>query len=372
MLTRFDDYPVHQTAEPVAQVASGDRNFYDRYFFNGYDAERGLFFGVALGLYPNRRVMDAAVSVLAEGRQHSVYASRLAPLERAETRVGPISVEVEEPLRRLRVRLARHGDGPEADLRFHARTQPVEEPRFTRRSEGRLVMDTTRFTQFGSWEGTLTVGGRRIDLARGRVAGSRDRSWGVRPVGEREGGAPGPAPQFFWLWAPLHFDGFCTHFDVNEEADGARWHAFGTRVPALAADAPADAPLPEGAKAMAQVAHTVRWQPGTRRAAQATLTLSPVSGEALEIALEPVLTFQMLGLGYLHPEHGHGVWRGAEHVAVEQWEPAKLPPLDPRHLHVQQLCRARLGPHRGVGVLEQLVIGPHAPSGFSGLLDGAA
>ena len=33
MLTRFDDYPIHQTPEPVAQVATSDRNAYDRYWF---------------------------------------------------------------------------------------------------------------------------------------------------------------------------------------------------------------------------------------------------------------------------------------------------------------------------------------------------
>ena len=34
--------------------------------------------------------------------------------------------------------------------------------------------------------------------------GSRDRSWGIRPVGERNAyGAPTGPPQFFWLWAPL-------------------------------------------------------------------------------------------------------------------------------------------------------------------------
>ena len=34
MLTRGDDYPIHQTPEPIAYAGS-DRNFYDRYFFNG-------------------------------------------------------------------------------------------------------------------------------------------------------------------------------------------------------------------------------------------------------------------------------------------------------------------------------------------------
>ncbi len=34
MLTRVDDYPIHQTPAPIA-YAGTDRSFYDRYFFNG-------------------------------------------------------------------------------------------------------------------------------------------------------------------------------------------------------------------------------------------------------------------------------------------------------------------------------------------------
>jgi hypothetical protein len=35
MLTPADDYPLHQTPEPMA-FSGADRNFYDRFFFNGY------------------------------------------------------------------------------------------------------------------------------------------------------------------------------------------------------------------------------------------------------------------------------------------------------------------------------------------------
>ena len=45
MLTRFDDYAIHQTPEPVAHPASSDRNVYDRYWFNGY-TDDGEFFAV--------------------------------------------------------------------------------------------------------------------------------------------------------------------------------------------------------------------------------------------------------------------------------------------------------------------------------------
>jgi hypothetical protein len=364
VLTALDDYPVHQTPEPLAQPATGDRNFYDRYFFNGYTRDGALFFAAALGVYPNRRVMDAAFAVVRQGRQHNVRASRLAPRERTETRVGPIAVEVLEPLQALRLRIAANDAGVAADLVFRARTPALEEPRFTRRVDGRLFMDVTRLTQFGTWEGEVHVEGTRVAIGPTSVLGCRDRSWGVRPVGEPEGGAPAPPPQFFWLWAPINFDDVCTHFDVNEDAEGRAWHTGGCVV---RVGAPRDEPVPQ----VASVAHRVRWRPGTRRATSAEIVLTPHAAEPHVIALEPVLTFQMSGLGYLHPEWGHGTWKGAEATGGETWVLADCDPLAPMFLHVQQLCRARMGGREGVGVLEQLVIGPHGPSGFRSILDGA-
>ena len=41
-LTRGDDYPIHQTSEPIAYSGT-DRNFYDRYFFNGYGGASTYF-----------------------------------------------------------------------------------------------------------------------------------------------------------------------------------------------------------------------------------------------------------------------------------------------------------------------------------------
>ena len=167
-------------------------------------------------------------------------------------------------------------------------------------------------------------------------------------------------PQFFWLWSPIHFDDVCTHFDANEDADGRRWHAAGMLLH-----------LADGAvETMARVDHHVRWQPGTRRAAAAELTLSPYRGEPLVVTLEPLVAAQMLGLGYLHPEWGHGMWKGELAVTGDSWSLADLDPLDPRHLHVQQVCRARMGKREGVGILEQVVLGPHVPSGFRSILDG--
>src|SRR5512143_1469360 len=103
MITRADDYPVHQTADPIALAGGGNRNFYDRYFFNGYTRDGALFLAGAMGQYPNRGVVDAAFNVVHRGRQYVVRASRRMSDERMDTRVGPIRVEVVEPLRTLRL-----------------------------------------------------------------------------------------------------------------------------------------------------------------------------------------------------------------------------------------------------------------------------
>jgi hypothetical protein len=89
------------------------------------------------------------------------------------------------------------------------------------------------------------------------------------------------------------------------------------------------------------------------------------------VELEPVLTFRMRGAGYLHPEWGHGRWHDELAVGAEEHKVAELDTLDPSCIHVQQVMRATWRERTGLGVLEQLAIGPHAPSGFRDLFDGA-
>jgi hypothetical protein len=84
----------------------------------------------------------------------------------------------------------------------------------------------------------------------------------------------------------------------------------------------------------------------------------------------------MKGIGYGHPDWAHGGWKGELAVAREDFRVADLDPMVPAHLHIQALARARHeGPDGtgsdGIGIVEQLVIGPHAPSGFQSILDGA-
>ncbi len=123
MLTRFDDYPIHQMPVPIAQTGTGDRNHYDRYFFNGYLPEGEVFFGGAMGLYPNRQVIDAALQhrrTRACRRTSTCRAGRRSSA--ATPTVGPITVEVVEPMKTIRLIVEGAEHGVEADVTFDARS----------------------------------------------------------------------------------------------------------------------------------------------------------------------------------------------------------------------------------------------------------
>ena len=98
----------------------------------------------------------------------------------------------------------------------------------------------------------------------------------------------------------------------------------------------------------------------------------PLEGPLRTISMEPTLKFQMKGLGYMHPEWGQGMWKGELATGAESFWPDQLDPLAPENLHTQQVVRATDGARSGVGVFEQIVVGPYAPAGFKALLDGAA
>jgi hypothetical protein len=361
VLDPLDDFPIHQSPTSLAENPLGI-NAYDRYFFNGYSDDGSLFFAAALGVYPNRGVIDAAFSVVRDGHQSSVFASGRLGTDRRRTAIGPITIDIADPMRTIRVTVEH--EALHAGLTFSAITPAVLEPRFTQQVPGMGPFDYTRYTQFGAWTGGITLHGEDIDVA-GSV-GCRDRSWGQRPVGGPSGAAPA-YPQFFWLWAPINFEDGALHFDVNDHADGSRWHDAGFRVPLLE---PGDKPWSDLVEPMQSVGYELSMAPGTRWAESATLTLQPWNGEAVAIELELLLRFQMKGLGYGHPEHGHGSWQGDDLVAFEIVDLGAVDPAARQNVHIQHLVRAMTSDGRsGLGVLEILAIGPHEPTGLTGIFD---
>jgi len=76
-------------------------------------------------------------------------------------------------------------------------------------------------------------------------------------------------------------------------------------------------------------------------------------------------TFRMRGIGYMHPQFPHGANHGELEVGGESIALDDFVPTDPSSIHIQTLCKVRMGDKGGVGVLEQLAFGPHAPTGLT-------
>lgn len=362
MLTPADDYLIHQTPYTIDTVGTTDRNFYDRYFFNGYRRDGEVYFAMAMGLYPNLGVFDAAFATVYQGKERFVRASRALGSDRMDSGAGPLRVEVLEPLSRLRVTVAQNEFGVGADLVFTARAVPAEEPHFLRRSGGVGVMDYTRMTQHGTWTGTLTIDGTRFAVGDdGAWWGSRDHSWGIRGVGGRDprGAPPTQAPQFFWNWAPANFDDLCTLYTVSEHADGSRWHESGAIL----------TPYPDSRLQEVQVSHELSFAKGTRHLSGAVVTLTPAVGEPLELTFRPQYHFLMQGIGYGEPKWGHGMWVGANEVGGGEYDLATTPLM--QHPHVQTVCQVSAGGREGIGVFETIVMGPYPRYGFTELMDPA-
>lgn len=366
MLTRGDEYPIHQTPEPIA-FSGTDRNFYDRYFFCGYRPDGGGYFAAAFGVYPHLNVADAHFSVLRDGTQHCLHASRLLGMERMDLAVGPVSIEIIEPLNKLRLTV-RSSEGIAAELVFEGRAAPLQEPRFSRRNGTRLFMDVTRFTQNCRVSGWVEVDGKR-EVYDGAL-GTRDRSWGIRPIGAQDAQPVVPAtlPQFYWIWAPTNFPNLSLFAHVNEDGAGQAWNSRA----ALAMDGAGQGETLH----LNDPRFGIDWRAGRRHAVSAKLDVTDPSGRAHRVDWTPVGTFQMKGIGYTHPTWGHGAWKGELAIEREDFRPADLDPLEYPNLHIQAICTARHegggASSDGIGIVEQLVIGPHAPSGFSSLIDGAA
>jgi plastocyanin len=231
MISRADEYLIHQTSEPVNHVATSDRRYFDRYFFTGHASSDEIFFLLGLGAYPNLGVVDGFASVAFDGQQHTTRGSRELGGDRMDTRgVGPIDVEVLEPLRTLRFRSTpTEPGGVELDLTWNGAVDMFAEPPILSRVMGRVMEQATRMIQTGTWTGHIRVGDRSFDVTPDRWWGARDRSWGVRSIGfEREPKGIQQAHKVsasrtpLWIWSPMQFPSQTVHFSLSEHANGER------------------------------------------------------------------------------------------------------------------------------------------------------
>jgi hypothetical protein len=372
-LSAADELPVHQTAEVIRHVATSDRNFYDRYYFCAFPTDGTAMVVLGMGVYPNLGVHDAFACVHAKGRQSVVRASR--PLvDRTDLTVGPIRVEVLEPLRRLRFTCDGADHGLAVDLTWTGAGPAFEEERHQWRSHGRLMIDTMRFAQTGRWEGWVEVGGERLTAEPDTWWGTRDRSWGVRPLGEDEpAGIHGlglVAEGFMWNYAPMQFADHTLLYMCQERSNGDRDLQSAVKVWHDPTKARERLGRPE---------HHHRLDPGTRHATTSTLAFPEAPGGGFEVAVETLHpAFLQVGTGYgRDPSWRHGMYQGPE-LVVQGVERADDDIDGIERFLVDSAARftytdpATGAAHEGYGLHEWGFFGPFPRYGLRDLLDGAS
>lgn len=315
MLTRMDDTLWHQTSEPFSHVSTSDPRFFDRYWFNALSPDGRTSMQITMGAYRNMNVLDAGVVVVRDGKQYNLRASTSLGSD-FETRCGPISVRLIEPLHSIEIRIDDPEGRIESSLVWTASAPPsLEKPHFER-EKSRVKEHYQRFDQIGHLSGSVRVGGEDIHVD--QWWSCRDHSWGVRPrIGIKE---PVTGPR-----RTLDQDGFAMAFLFYSTEQHAGHLLFSGRASDegyLSGDLKA---LPDGPTSEIQGAGMdVELHPGTRRFSKVAFDATTATGESLSWECLPHgSAVAMKGLGYsggYDDRLGLGVWRGDDHVEYDEWD----------------------------------------------------
>ncbi len=372
MIGPLDEYPVHQLPQPIAWPGSSDRNFYDRSYFNAHDRSGDIFVISGIGYYPNLGVKDAFVLISRRGGgrygrggdlQTAVHLSDAIDSNRLHQHVNGYRVDVIDPLQTLRI-VMEQTEGISVDLTWQGLFPVVQEQRHVLRSGARVTLDAQRFAQVGAWSGHIVVDGDQITVDPATWIGTRDRSWGVRPVGEPQpAGRPADPPfeGMWWLYVPMAFDDFAIVLIIQEEPNGFRTLNDCTRI------------WPDGrVEQLGWPRVRIHYRSGTRIPTGATIEATDGSGLPLRLEVESRLGVPIhVGGGYGgDPDWLHGVWKGekfTERVSYDMTDPAIIGRsgfgvID----HVgRALCLEGGATTEGWGLFEHGALGRHDPSGFT-------
>lgn len=362
----LDEYPIHQAPLSMKHLVSGDRNAYDRCIFHVFDHAGRAVLILGLGVYPNAGVIDAYATLRVGDELLAVRASDALTDDRMNLSVGPLSITVDVPLKQLTLRCATDPADPHGlsyDVTWTAEFPAVWEPHHIQRRGDRLMLEGRRFVQAGNVTGTIRAKGEEFTLTPGEWTGTRDRSWGVRPIPGEDGGraAEEHRPEgFHWLWIPVRFEDRFVMVIAQEDADGHRTLSEAVQV------------FPEGSgRHDVQLGwpHTdIRYRPGSRHPERAVIHLTDPSRKPLELGVE-ILNSSPLAVGAGYPPAGdwqHGTWQG------RGWTDRRVYDLSDPAAHpmaafgvTDHSARFTLDGRTGHGIFEHGSFGRHDPSGFT-------
>jgi hypothetical protein len=312
MLTPLDDSPWHQLPTTFDHVGTSDPRFFDRLWFAASDGRGESTLQCTLGVYQNMNVVDGGFVYIRDYRQHNVRVSReLRP--HYEISVGPLAIEVMEPMKHIHLSLGPSPSGLSADLQWVASASAQEEKHHFARSRGRVREDYSRYDQIGELSGWVELDGTRHAID--SWWSCRDHSWGVRErVGipePRTGDDGTPAGSLFsFLFFSTETHG--GHVQVASRDGSSQLTAELTDRDGTAAKA---------TRVAMRAEFTDQRHP--RRFSSANFSVDLVGGDRVElevIAQGPAVAMTGLGYGGYDDGLGLGVHRGRAHIETDVWD----------------------------------------------------
>jgi hypothetical protein len=192
VLLGMDEYPYHQITATFAGVGGTDPAWNDGHYLCLSDVAGEVALASTLRLYQNNDVMDGFVCVRHAGKQHNIRVSRRLRPDMGTLAVGPLRLEIVEPLRAVRLVLEDNEHDISLDVMCRSTVLPYEDPAEATRVDGRLISERITYEVTGKCDGWVRVGGDRVQLNSATDSFFRNHSWGYQAGrgGPRLYGAP--------------------------------------------------------------------------------------------------------------------------------------------------------------------------------------
>lgn len=320
MLSKYDEYPIHQTAHPFSRIPATDFGWDEGYYFGVFNADQQVFLLTGMRINPNADMIGGYAIINVAGRQYSVRFSRCWR-QQIDTVIGPLSFEFVEPLKTIRLRLQANDSALSFDLIWSGVAPATLEAHHYAENRGRVTTDQSRYSQPGEVSGVIQFQEQRYELDAKAWTGNRDHSWGLyadrKPLGgfeqwlpPREVPAVRRAMRFWTVFKTGEWSGFY-HIHESETGEQVRMNdVFG---------APFEGTLFHGwdeQVKLASASHSLHFVPGTRIFASGIIELRDEQGrlwiQELETASPPWLPHTMgytpgswKDGGTMHTYHGN-------------------------------------------------------------------
>jgi hypothetical protein len=179
-LSPSDERLAHQIPEPLRHVVTRHEHWRESYFFVMHPPEgnEGDVVILTMATYPATERLDSYQMGRIGGAHFFALHQREFGDDPHATVIGPVTIDISEPFRTVRLQVLGEGAAPELDLVFRARTAPYAMRRGTMKRQDEIIWDQSQMIQAGTFDGWYSLHGERREVR--DWWGQRDHSWGIR------------------------------------------------------------------------------------------------------------------------------------------------------------------------------------------------